>query len=208
MKLYLTSYRVPTPGDLVELVGKPPVETRVVIIPNAKDYELPQDRGFKLDELTSDLQKMGFLQPDTVDLREFDDGEQVYEALKSYDLLWVAGGNSFVLRSEMHRSGFDKVIRRLLDEGQVYGGESAGAIVAGLSLQGFEVGDDPELADQIIWEGLGLTDRIIAPHADSPNFIEYVNHMKKLYKDNDRVMYLKDTQVLVVDGNNVRIVAS
>lgn len=170
-----------------------------MIIPNAKDYKLPHERAAKLDELATDLENLGF-GVDTTDLRDYDDTSLLYDHLKTADVIWAAGGNSFMLRSEMRRSGFDSVINQLLDDGKVYCGESAGAIVAGLTLQGSEVGDDPELADQIIWEGLGLTNRIIAPHADSPDFLEYINHMKKLYKDNERVLYLNDNQAFVVNS--------
>lgn len=207
MKLYLSSYRVPTPSDLLELVSKPPEHIRTAVIPNAKDYELPEQRALKIDEVVDDLQKLGLIS-DVIDLREFDDAEQVYEALTDYDLVWVAGGNCFVLRSEMRRSGFDEVINRLLNEGRVYGGESAGAVVAGLTLQGVEVGDDPGLADQTIWEGLALTERIIAPHADNPNFPEYINHMRRLYQEEKRVLYLNDTQALIVQDTTERIAIS
>lgn len=202
MKLYLSSYRVPTPHNLFALLPKPPAECKLAIIPNAKDDKLPEERWQKLDELTADLQKLGFKTIDIVDLREYDDGEQLYSVLLGYDVLWAAGGNTFVLRSEMRRSGFENVINKLLAEGKVYCGESAGAIVAGLTLQGAEVGDDPQLADQVIVEGLHLVDRIIAPHADSLDFPEYINHMRQLYKDSNLVTYLNDDQALIVDGSN------
>ncbi len=199
MKLYLSSYRIPTPKDLFNLLAKPPEQVKVALIPNGQDYKLPSERALGVDEVENDLGKHGLIS-EVVDLREYDAPEPLYEVLKNYDLIWVAGGNTFVLRSEMRRSGFDKIIGKLLEEGKVYAGESAGAIVAGLALQGVEVADEPELADQIIWEGLGLTDRIIAPHADNLNFPEYMNHMKKIYKDNDRVLYLNDNQAFVVNS--------
>lgn len=199
MKLYLSSYRVPKPQELFELLLKPPAGCRVAIIPNAKDYKLPDERKLKLDELTADLQKLG-LESDVVDLRDFSEGEAVYEALYPYDALWVAGGNTFVLRYEMRRSGFDSIIVKLLHAGLVYCGESAGAIVAGPTLRGSEVADEPELAKEIIWEGLGLTDKIIAPHADSLDFPGYIDHMKNLYKDSDQVVYLNDDQAFVVNN--------
>lgn len=200
MKLYLSSYRVPTPDELFGLLLKPPAGCRIAIVPNAQDYRLPEERGVRLDEVATYLESLG-LQSDIVDLREYDDGDSLYHVLKPYDAVWVAGGNSFVVRSEMRRSGFDTIILKLLHDGMVYCGESAGAIVAGLTLQGCEPADEPELADQIIWEGLGLTERIIAPHADRPEFVEYINHMKKLYKDNDRVLYLNDNQAFAIDDN-------
>ncbi len=186
--------------DLFGLLPKLPDLCSVAIIPNAKDYKLPEERWQKLDELTADLTKLGFGKIDMVDLREYDEGDQLYGTLKDYDVIWVAGGNSFVLRSEMRRSGFESVINKLLADGKVYCGESAGAIVAGLSLQGSETADEAELADQIIQEGLHLVDRIIAPHADSPEFLEYINHMKQLYKDSNLVTYLNDNQAIVISN--------
>ncbi len=199
MKLYLSSYRIPTPNDLFKLLAKSPQQVKVALVPNAQDDKLPEERAVGIDEVANDLEKHG-LASEVVDLREYDEAEHLYEVLKNYDLIWVAGGNTFVIRSEMRRSGFDKIIDKLLEEGKVYAGESAGAIVAGLTLQGVEVADDPGLADEIIWEGLGLTDRIIAPHADNLDFPEYINHMKKLYKDNDRVLYMNDNQAFVINA--------
>lgn len=197
MKLYLTSYRIPTPNELFALLPKPPIECRVAIIPNAKDYKLPQDRAESIDELIYDLAKFGFATT-VVDLREYDDPDRLKEALQPFELLWIAGGNSFMLRSEMRLSGFEAIVRELLEEGRVYAGESAGAIVAGTSLEEASIADEPDMADEYITEGLGLVDKIIAPHADSPDFVEYINHMKKRYGDDPRVIYLKDNQALVV----------
>lgn len=200
MKLYLSSYRVPTPLDLQTLAGKPLSECRTVIIPNAKDYKLPNERAQKLDELYADLAGLS-IRADIIDLRDYESRESLAQALAGCELMWVAGGNTYVLRSEMQRSGFDQIITGLLDTGMVYCGESAGAIVAGTSLQGFDVADDPELADELIWEGLGLVDKIIAPHMDNQQFIEYANHIKKFYLDSPQVIYLNDNQAWIVNGS-------
>lgn len=197
-KLYLSSYRVPTPDKFFDLLLKPPAGCRVAVIPNAKDYNPPEERQEKLDELATDLAKLGF-KSDVVDLRKFSDSQTIYDALYEYDAMWAAGGNTFVLRYEMHRSGFDTAITKLLDVGRIYAGESAGAIVAGLTLRGCEIADNPAEAKEIIWDGLGLVDKILAPHADSPDFPQYVEHMKSLYKDSDQVVYLNDDQALVVN---------
>ena len=80
------------------------------------------------------------------------------------------GGNSFVLRRAMKQSGFDTVIREMLATDAIaYGGYAAGAVVAGPSLRGLELMDDPfELPDgydePLIWSGLGLTPFAIVPH--------------------------------------------
>lgn len=196
MKLYLSSYRVPTPDALFALLPKAPAECKVAIIPNAKDYKLPQERADSIDEVQSDLKKLGF-SSDILDLREYDDPEFLFQALSAYDMLWLAGGNTFTLRSEMRRSGLDQVMRSLLDKGIVYCGESAGALVAGLTLEGAEIADDPEAVEERIHEGLGLVNKIIVPHADNAAQLEYVNHMKKQHPDDPKVVYLNDNQALV-----------
>ena len=207
MKLYLSSYRVPAPKDLEALLGKPLSKCRTVIIPNAKDYKPAQERAQKLAELETDLAHLG-LRTEVADLRDFDNPERLLNVIGEYDLLWVAGGNTYVLRYEMRRSGLDKIIRELLQGGRVYGGESAGAIAAGPSLRGFDVADSPSLAPDLIWEGLGLTEKIIAPHMDNPDFNKYTVHIKKYYAEDDRVIYLNDNQALVVNGEKQTIVTA
>ncbi len=197
MKLYLCSYRLPTPDELFALIGKSPIGCKLAIIPNAKDFQLPDERAMKLDELIYDIAKFGFV-TEVVDLRDYDDPEPLETALTGFDAIWIAGGNTYVIRSEMRRSGFDKIIYKLLNAGMVYCGESAGAIVAGLSLEGSEVMDDPGFASEVIQEGLGLIPNILVPHADNPDYVEYVNHMKKHYKDDGRVVYIDDNKALVL----------
>jgi dipeptidase E len=207
MKLYLSSYRVPTPKDVEDLLGMPLSECRAIIVPNAKDYQPAQERAQKIAELKADLAHLG-LKAYIADLRDFDSPEQLLNVVGKYDLFWVAGGNTYVLRYEMRRSGFDKILDELLQNKRVYGGESAGAIVAGPSLGGFDVADSPSLAPDAIWEGLGLTGKIIAPHMDNPDFQEYTAHIKQYYAEDDRVIYLNDNQAFVVNGEKQAIVTA
>jgi len=198
---------VPVPNELFELLPKPAQECRLVIIPNAKDYKLPDERAVSLDELTADLEKLGFM-VDITDLRDYDDTESLHERLKSFDVMYVAGGNSFMLRAEMQRSGLDQFLGDLVNNDVVYCGESAGAIVAGTTLEGAEISDEPELADMYIADGLSLVNKVVAPHADSIEFVEYINSMKKRYPDNAQVIYINDNQALVVNDSDQKIVTA
>jgi len=47
---------------------------------------------------------------DVIDLREYDDPDVLKARLASYDLIWAMGGNTYMLRYEMHRSGFEKIV--------------------------------------------------------------------------------------------------
>ena len=118
MKLYLSSIRIPVPETLSELLGKPLWEVSVALIPNAVDYYTKRPRDFTVNDLVGYMHQLG-LRVDIVDLREYNDGDSLKAKLASYDLVWAMGGNTFMLRYEMQRSGFDKVINDLLNKGVV-----------------------------------------------------------------------------------------
>jgi dipeptidase E len=113
----------------------------------------------------------------------------------------------------MKRSGFDLLATPLIRNNKlVYGGFSAGAVVAGPTLRGIELVDDsqeiPEGYDpEVVWEGLGLVDFSIAPHyksdhRDAPS-IELV---VKFFEDG-ALPYkaLADGQALLVTDDEVEL---
>lgn len=204
MRAYLSSYQIPTPKDLLHLVGKPANSTRTAIIPNAKDYYAPRARSIKIGEKSEYLASIG-LQSETVDLLAFTDSGLLKTKLQTFDCLWVVGGNTFCLRYAMHYSGFDKIIKNLLSDGLVYIGESAGACVAGTTLKGVETADNPDYSEQIIWDGLGLLPNILLPHADNPAFADDVDYVRELYKNDASLLELNDDQALIVNGETQRI---
>jgi dipeptidase E len=201
MKLYLTSYRIPTPSDVYDLIGSR--SPRCALIENAKDYRPDDEREYKLQETNSYLEGLGWV-ISRIDLRTYIDTTALYEDLLTYDCLFVAGGNTFSLRQAMMRSGFDKIAEALVGKGMVYIGESAGAIVAGRTLKGTETADELAAVDEIIWEGLGLVDKVLAPHADNQEFGEYIAHIKTMYEEGQLVL-LNDNQAYVANGQTIRL---
>ena len=55
--------------------------------------------------------------------------------LELKDIIFVEGGNTFYLLKAMRACNFEKIIRKLLKEGKVYIGASAGSIVAGKTIK-------------------------------------------------------------------------
>ncbi|MBU2103597.1 Type 1 glutamine amidotransferase-like domain-containing protein, partial [Patescibacteria group bacterium] len=87
-----------------------------------------------------------------MDLREYEaNTEKLAAELRTCQLVWCASGNSFWLRYVMKTRGFDRIIKDLLEEGIVYGGWSAGIVVAGPSMHPIELMDDPNKAPSIIF---------------------------------------------------------
>lgn len=207
MKLYLSSYHIPTPRDLQALIGKPAVDTKVGLITNAQDHRDDATRRTKVHETVTYLASLGFGAVTSIDLRDFDDQNVLEETLRQYDLLWAVGGNAFRLRHAMRVSGFDAVIRNVLERGVVYGGDSAGAAVVGNSLKGIELVDGSDTGE-IIWDGVSLIDHYIIPHVGSPDVAELINQVIELHKDDPTTVKLNDFEALVVDGVDETIVIS
>ena len=60
---------------------------------------------------------------------------QLRETLQKFEIVFVEGGNSFYLLKSIRESGFDIVIRELLQKGLIYMGASAGSYVACPSIE-------------------------------------------------------------------------
>lgn len=167
--------------------------------------------------LANEIEKMKAigLTAEELDLRDyFDDNEVLKAKLESYGLVWVMGGNSFTLRQAMRMSGFDGIIKDLVaNETLVYGGFSAGSCVATKTLKGIELVDNPEQLPEgydteIIWDGLGFVEFSIAPHyrSEHPESAEIEKVVKYFDENNMPYKTLRDGEVLVINGADVRLV--
>lgn len=203
MKLFLTSMNMT--GELtkpfLELVGKGPNTIKMALIENAADLYKEEKRDF-LVRARADLESLGF-QLENIDLKEYKHKpEELYQKLSNFDVIWVGGGNVYYLRWLFKETGFDKIIQKLLENGVVYAGGSAGAIVAGPTLKCFSMVDDTKQVPEYIQEGLGLTDIIIIPHWENPKYqTELLKIKQALGQEFSKIITLTDNQALVVQNN-------
>lgn len=176
MRLYLSSYRIgDSAGSLLALLGN---GRRAAIIENALDHiSEPLRDAYRSDiyDPAAELAGLG-IDGTPLDLRAYFGRPAALAAeLGRYDLVWVTGGNAFILRRAMKQSGFDELIVDMLDrDAIVYGGYSAGAVVAAPCLEGIHLMDDPDEVPPgydpgLEWDGLGLIDHAIVPHYRSPH---------------------------------------
>lgn len=212
MRLFLASYRFGDHADaLVDLVGGP--GARVAVISNALDF-IPSEARIAYARTVYDqmaaLDDLG-LKPFDLDLRShFHAPEGLANALDAADLVWVTGGNTFLLRRAMALSGFDRLIGpRLAADRLAYGGYSAGAVVAGPHLRGLQLMDPPDVIAEgypqsaaPIWEGLGLTPLPIVPHyrSDHPESADAERVAARHAAAGEPCQLLSDSEVLVVRG--------
>ncbi len=125
MRLYLSSYRV---GDRPEeLSGLLREGCKTALISNALDHVSAEDRSASVAEQVSTLEALG-LEATELDLRDwFDSPAEVEETLRGFDLLWVRGGNTFILRRALVQNGADNALVALLRRDAIaYAGYSAG----------------------------------------------------------------------------------
>jgi dipeptidase E len=214
MRLFLSSHRFGSHVDsLLSIIGG---GRRAAVIENALDGIDPEARERHRRDVydpVADFAAHG-VAARQLDLRAyFGHPAALRASLAQVDLVWVTGGNVFVLRRAMRQSGFDNVIRDLLEADVVaYGGFSAGAVVAGPTLRGIELMDDPfELPDgydePLIWSGLGLTPFAIVPHYQSPHpeaasaekVVSYMRARRTRYRA------ISDGEVIVQAGNLERL---
>lgn len=207
MKLFLASYRFGAHVDeFLSLTSGP---GRIAVIANASDSWPEAARESALTSEMRGLSRLGF-DPFELDLRKFTGHpRELAGRLDSVSTVWIRGGNTFVLRSQLHRSGADDAISTRVRAGAlVYAGYSAGACVASVSLRGVEFADDPAevlptTGAEPSWDGIGLVDVALIPHFGSVlDEGDAGQSMKKMYEhEHMPFLTLTDDEVFIVDGD-------
>lgn len=172
MKFYLSSYKLGRKTE--QLKNLLPQNKKTAYIDNARDFST--DFAKRRQGAESDMKELSNLglNVELLNLHRFF-GEQDRLRIKTseYGVIWVVGGNLFVLRQAFRLSGFDDIIRGLAGHKDIlYGGYSAGICILAPTLKGLDLMDDPSARPygenyETIWEGLGLIDYSIVPHYKS-----------------------------------------
>jgi dipeptidase E len=211
MKLYLSSYRLgDQPSVLPDLVGDS--GRRAALVFNALDHY--SERLANFDREATDLAGFGF-DSEELDLRRFFSApDRLRAVLASFDLLWVVGGNAFILARAMMQSRFADAARDLVDEDRlVYAGYSAGACVLAPDLEGVRLMDKPELIPPEYPPtaepaALGWIPWRIVPHWRSDHPESESAERAVAFLDAHDLPYktLQDGQALICDGSGFRVV--
>lgn len=200
-RLFLTSAGLipETRQAFLDILNKPPSELKVAFIPTAADPE--EDKWF-VDSAKKELKELGFNFFE-VDLKN--DPNLIRKNLKECDIFYLNGGNTFYLLDWVRKSGLDRYLGKLLDQGKIYIGASAGGILVGpdISLAGWDPSWDKNLPNLQDFTGLNFV-----PFAISPHFEESDRELleRKSKEVNYPIIALTDKQAVLVEGNKWQVV--
>jgi dipeptidase E len=201
--LLLTSNGMQMKEEIVKLLQKPAYDITVAFISTAAkpqaslDY-LKRDWNIMRDELGFNLEE--------IDIEGKKENE-VIKLLELKDIIFVEGGNTFYLLKAMRACNFEKIIRKLLKNGKVYIGASAGSIVAGRTIQtaGWKGGDKNTVGLTSL-RGLNLVPFDIFVHYQ-PEHAEIIEQkIKNPKKRAKKLKILTDDQAILVQGKEVSLI--
>lgn len=168
MNLYLSSYRLGNSGNAL---AKWAEGKTALVISNALDFSHDKERlKFGREREINWLAELG-IPAEAIDLRDyFHQQNDLQKTIEQAGMLWVVGGNTFLLRKAMKLSGLDNILHKKVDDPHfIYGGYSAGICVLSPSLKGIHLADEPEALSvgyhhETIWKGIGILNDYIVPH--------------------------------------------
>ncbi len=121
--------------------------------------------------------------------------------LEEVDALYLAGGHTFALLHALRTSGADQVLLEVVRGGMPYMGASAGAVVAGPSIEPICLMDDPRQVPELQdFTGLSLVDDVVVPHADgnlAPYPAAVIGKVVETYDADFPLVLLPDDHALI-----------
>lgn len=190
--------------ELINFLPKNPEDILIGHIPNAGDV---QDDTSYIKESTDQLEAMG-MKIKRIDLRK-ENEETLKNSLADCDVIFVNGGNTFYLLDIIRKSGLDKVLPDVLDEGKVYISASAGSYVACSTIEaaGWEHADpDKNVVDLKDLTGMNLVPFVITAHYNREKYRVAVG--AGVSKCKYPVVALCDTQAIKVEGDKYEVVGT
>jgi len=209
MKLVLCSEGFHTQNTVqvcVGLVGKPKDKITFAVINEAYAAE-HGDKRWVVHNLSCVAENF-LAEMDLINLLALPLGE-VEERIMQKDAIFVVGGHTDYLMSVFVKTGFDKLLPKLLKT-KVYVGSSAGSMVMGkrLSSEAYKT-MYREVVGYGITKYLEIVDFSIMPHVGSEDFPGRKEKLIEASKHNSGKIYgLRDDSAIVVNGDNITILGS
>ena len=195
MKLFLTSYLAGTKELVQNFLAQNDVQ-EILFIPTAANVE--EYRGY-VDEGIAALKENGY-DVAVLDVSTAPHGKSV-QVIKNSGCLCISGGNTFYLLQELKRNGLLSLIKQRVQDGMLYIGESAGAIIACPDISYNQIMDDKTVATELTnYSGMGLVDYYVLPHNGEFPFVETTAQTIKVYGEKINLVPLNNSQAIIVEN--------
>mgnify|MGYP000528577840 CR=1 FL=1 len=125
--------------------------------------------------------------------------------LNNYSALFIGGGNTYKLLSELKENdNINKIKKYLLNGGIVYGG-SAGAIIFGKDIDGCKLMDEK---NDVNTEGLNFINNYSLLCHFNNNNLKLNKKYLTTYSIKNKLLFLPEEDVLVINDNSIKIIGS
>ena len=206
-KLFLFSSIEFVIEDAIKHLGRQAKDMKVAFIDTASEVEKGSKKWLRADRQSQ--VEAGFQVTDyTLTGKNLD---QLRTDLADFDIIYLAGGNTFYLLQQAQKSGFTEIISDLVcNKNKIYMGSSAGSIVAGPNIWPVHELDNPQDAPDLAgYEGFKLADVVVLPHWGSPHFKDaYLSkNLPAEYSDTQwPLLILTDHQYILVENDTYQII--
>lgn len=205
--LFLASNAMAMKNEIVKLLQKPAYDVNVGFIITASKQE--QDISYVKQDI-AEMNELGF-NVEEIDI-EGKNEFQLIQLLKVKDIIFVAGENTFYLLNAMKKCNFDKVLKKLLKQGIVYIGSSAGSIVIGKTIQTAGWYGDENIVKTKDLKGLNILPFDIFVHYE-PKYAEIIKQKMpdsrkrlknlRIITDNQAILIQNQEEILIGEGEQV-----
>lgn len=185
--------------EIIKIFQKPANQIKLAHIITASKAE--EDRSYvrKQERVMTEYG----IQVEDVDI-EGKNEQELREILKNKDVIYVEGGNTFYLLKYVRESGFDKVVKELINKGIIYIGVSAGSYVAcpTIEMATWKHADN-NVVGLTDLTGMNLVPFLMSVHYE-PQHKDIIK--SEMAKTNYPVKILTDQQALLVKDEQVELV--
>ena len=178
--------------------GKPLKEMKMAYIITASK-KVNDDSYIKIHKNEMDKQGFNYEEIDIADKTESD----LRNFFKDKELIYVEGGNTFYLLKCVRESGFEKVVKELIEKGVIYIGSSAGSYIAcpTIEIASKSTTHNFDRCGITDYTAMNLVPFLIKAHYDPANKKELDEKLKDVEYP---VKYLTDDQAILVLGDIIK----
>ncbi len=205
--LLLTSAGTDVKDEILKILPKSANQIKLAHIITASKLE--ENKSY-LEKDVKNLTDLGF-QVENIDI-EGKKEEELRKILADKDVIYVQGGNAFYLMKYVRKSGFDKIVKDLIDKGVIYIGVSAGSYIACPTIEMANwKHPDKNVVGLTDLTGMNLIPFLLSVHYDPQNDeilkseISTAKYPVRILTDKQAILVKGDQITLVGEGEEIKL---